>query len=166
MIWPSSKLWKHILRIQNGPCQTRDCSTAPALGTYPSPSSLSHMASCEPTALIGVAIAAAATSVLIITVTGWIQGTRQWDSWERVSGAACGSCDHEWFAAGLFFHVSRKLGNNQWGFSAWVLDNNCSFPFCEATASSAPFSDTRLYPNSKQVNQCRGWWNSGWQIIF
>lgn len=78
---------------------TPDCDyyIAPVLGIHPPTKPLWHTHSCGPTAHIGVVmtmyrIAAAGISVLIITVTRWIQGTatgsstrmRQWDSWERL----------------------------------------------------------------------------------
>lgn len=130
------------------------------------------MNGCEPIAPIGV-VTAAAMSVLIITVTSWIQGMSN-ETAERGSG----SLRFLWpwmqtrhtirvlLTTWVFLSCIMQVGNNQWGFSAWFLDNNFSFPFCEEIASSTPFRDTRLYPDSKHVNQCSRWWNSGWQIIF
>lgn len=88
----------------------------------PFPSSFSHMHSCEPTALTGVATVAAAVSVLLIPVTRWTQGTRQWGSWERLPGAASGSCDHECrpciqlvlLTSWAFPSCITQVGNDQW----------------------------------------------------
>lgn len=98
-----------------------DLYIAPVLGIHPPTKPLWHTHSCGPTAHISVVItmyhiAAAGISVLIISVTRWIQGTatgsstrmRQWDSWEKLCDSWMETIQY-YQPVGFFFHTSHKL---------------------------------------------------------
>lgn len=150
MTWPSSKLGKHVLRIQDGRCQA-------GIVLLPQPWA-PPLQICSDTHTAKVLLPASVRSSLQQALASYSAPCPSEDG-ARGSGAACGPVTVNGD------HTVRVL-TTSWAFlprerrsaipSVRLVDNCFSSLSCKAIASSSPFSETTLCPASRQENQCGG----------